>query len=272
MTSPDAVRQLVSADPSGVLLALDFDGTLAPIVDDPTAAAVHPRSLAALDRLGSRLGGIAIITGRPVAQVLELGSFASRPGLQALQVRGQYGAERWSATTGVVEGAERFDVVDRLVAELPDLLTAWGAPGALVEDKGLGVAIHTRGLAPGAAESIIDPLRELARSLDLTFEPGRQVVELRAASITKADAMHDVVGGLAVHTVVFAGDDLGDLPAYDALDDLASRGVSTLKVFSASTEQDALVARADLVLDGPDGVADWLTELADLVDPVDAAV
>lgn len=267
MTTADDLLQIVADDPAGVLLALDFDGTLAPIVDDPAAAAVHPRSIAALDRLGPRLGGLAIITGRPVAQVRELGHFDTRPGLKSLEVRGQYGAERWTPETGVVEGADRHEVVDRLVADLPGLLDAWGAPGALVEDKGLAVAVHTRGLAPSAAEAVVGPLRDLANSLDLTFEPGRQVFELRAASITKGEALRDVVGGLAVHTVVFAGDDLGDLPAFDALDELASRGVATVKVCSASSEQDALVARSDLVLDGPEGIADWLVALADLVDP-----
>ena len=267
MTTADDLLEIVANDPAGVLLALDFDGTLAPIVDDPTAAAVHPRSLAALDRLGPRLGGLAIITGRPVAQVRELGNFDTHHGLKSLEVRGQYGAERWTPETGVVEGADRHEVVDRLVHDLPGLLAAWGAPGALVEDKGLAVAVHTRGIDPSAAEAVVVPLRDLAASLDLTFEPGRQVFELRAASITKGEALRDVVGGLAVHTVVFAGDDLGDLPAFDALDELASRGMATVKVCSASTEQDALVARSDLVLDGPDGIADWLGALADLVDP-----
>ncbi|MEG9227092.1 trehalose-phosphatase [Aeromicrobium sp. Sec7.5] len=268
MTSADDLLEIVANDPAGVLIALDFDGTLAPIVVDPTAAGVHPRSLAALDRLGPRLGGLAIITGRPVAQVRQLGDLDAHPGLRDLVVRGQYGAERWSPASGVVEGADRHEVVDRLVADLPALLEAWGAPGALVEDKGLAVAVHTRGLSADVATAVLDPLRDLARTLELTFEPGRQVYELRSASITKGDALLDVVAGLAVHTVVFAGDDLGDLPAYDAVDDLASRGVTTLKVCSASTEQDALVARSDLVLEGPDGVAEWLTTLADVVDPV----
>jgi len=266
VTSADDLLTTLAQDPSGVLIALDFDGTLAPIVTDPTAAAVHPRSLAALERLGARIGGLAIITGRPVTQVRQLGSFDRRAGLEALEVRGQYGAERWSPATGEIEGADRHEVVDRLVADLPDLLVAWGAPGALVEDKGLGVAVHTRGLAPEQADRVVEPLRDLAQRLDLTFEPGRQVLELRAATITKREALLDVVGGRAVHTVVFAGDDLGDLPAFDAVDELSSRGVTTFKVCSASTEQDALVARADLVLDGPDGVADWLTTLADVVE------
>ncbi len=63
--------------------------------------------------------------------------------------------------------------------------------------------------------------------------------------------------------MIFAGDDLGDLPAFDAVDQLRAEGLDGLLICSASTEQDALVARADIVLDGPDAVATWLEELAD---------
>ncbi len=63
--------------------------------------------------------------------------------------------------------------------------------------------------------------------------------------------------------MVFGGDDLGDLPAFDAVDALRQEGLGGLLLCSASAEQDALVARADVVLDGPDAVAEWLTALAD---------
>ena len=59
-------RDAVIADPGGTLLALDFDGTLAHIVDDPAQAYAHGHSIAALGRLGGVIGQIAIITGRPV--------------------------------------------------------------------------------------------------------------------------------------------------------------------------------------------------------------
>lgn len=267
MTSrPDAratLRASVAHDPGAVLLALDFDGTLAPIVADPTQAHVHPDSLTALERLGERLGGVAIVTGRPVAQVLELGSFRGRPGLAGLAVRGQYGAERWSAVDDVVTTPDAPEVVADLVADLPAWLAERGFDGARLEDKGLAVAVHTRGGAPDLLARLTGPLTELAHGLGLTVEPGRQVIELRAVASDKGDALRDLVAGLGASVVVYAGDDLGDLPAFDAVDALEDEGLTVFRVCSASPEQDALVARADLVVEGPDGVAAWLTELAD---------
>lgn len=253
----------ISADPAGVLLALDFDGTLAPIVDDPATARVHPRSADALARLAPKLGGVAIITGRPVRQVLDLGGFEGRAGLERLVICGQYGAERWDAESGALVEAPEPDAIVELREALPIWLARHGAEAARIEDKRLALAVHTRGLEPGLADRLVEPLTELARVHGLAIEPGRQVVELRAAGVDKGDALHAVARELSARTVVFAGDDLGDLPAFDAVDELRSDGVTGYLVCSASIEQDVLVPRADLVLDGPDDVATWLEELAD---------
>ena len=71
--------------------------------------------------------------------------------------------------------------------------------------------------------------------------------------------------------MVFAGDDLGDLPAFEAVLALRDEGLPGLLVCSASTEEDALVSISDVVLDGPAGVAGWLTALADAIDAAGAA-
>lgn len=253
-------------DPEGTLLGLDFDGTLSPIVRDPERAFIHPRSLAALERLGARLGLVAVVTGRPVDQVRELGRFDGRPGLEHLVVCGQYGAERWDAGTGEVVRPERSPGVVRLVDDLPGWLTRHGAEHVRVEDKGLAVALHTRGIDPALLDRLDAPLRAWAEELGLVVEPGRQVIELRAPGSDKGDAVRHLAARLGARHVVFAGDDLGDLPAFDAVDALRADGVDGLLACSVSPEQDALVPRADVVLDGPDDVATWLTELADALD------
>ncbi len=259
----DAFRRAVVNDPSGTLLALDFDGTLAHIVDDPTQAYAHESSVAALGRLGGVLGQVAIITGRPVAQALELGGFGGRAGLERLVILGQYGAERWAASDGEPAAVERPETIARLGELLPGWLAERGAEHVRVEDKGLAVAIHTRGTAPGVLDSIAGPLAELAAELGLVVEPGRQVIELRSSGVDKGQALRSLVAETGARQVIFAGDDLGDLPAFDAVDELRESGVDGLLICSASAEQDALVARADIVLDGPDEVAKWLEALAD---------
>ncbi|QGG40439.1 trehalose-phosphatase [Aeromicrobium yanjiei] len=258
-----STRAAVLADPRHTLLAVDFDGTLAHIVEDPTRAYAHPRSVAALARLGTVLGQIAIVTGRPVPQALELGGFEGRAGLEHLVIYGQYGAERWDAENGETTRPDRPDAIRRLADVLPSWLAERGAGDARLEDKGLAIAIHTRGIGEGLLDSLAAPLAELAAELGLAVEPGRQVIELRAPGHDKGDALRLLVEGLDARQVIFAGDDLGDLPAYAAVESLRERGVGGLLICSASTEQDALVARADVVLDGPDAVADWLEQLAD---------
>jgi trehalose 6-phosphate phosphatase len=260
-------RSAVVADPGGTLLALDFDGTLSHIVDDPTVAFAHRDSVAALSRLGAVLGQVAIITGRPVRQALELGGFEGLPGLERLMIYGQYGAEKWDAADASTTEPERPASITRLAEVLPGWLAERGAADARLEDKGLAIAIHTRGIESDVVRDLAQPVAELAADLGLAVEPGRQVIELRGPGHDKGDAVHELVDRLGARHVIFAGDDLGDLPAFAAVEELRSSGVDGLLICSASTEQDALVGRADVVLDGPDAVAVWLTELADELAP-----
>lgn len=257
------VREVVVHDPAGTLLALDFDGTLAHIVDDPTQAFAHERSVAALGRLGRVLGQIAIITGRPVKQALELGGFDEFDGLDRLIILGQYGAERWNAGDGAPAPIERPEPISRLLERLPHWLAERGGDNVRIEDKGLAVAIHTRGLAPGLLATLAGPLSDLAADLDLAVEPGRQVIELRLPGVDKGSALKGLVAEMNARHVIFAGDDLGDVPAFDAVDELRRSGLDGLLICSASAEQDALVSRADVVANGPDEIATWLEELAD---------
>ncbi|WP_293780768.1 trehalose-phosphatase [uncultured Aeromicrobium sp.] len=253
----------VLADPEGTLLGLDFDGTLAPIVEDPQRAVIHPDSLAALRRLGTRLGQIAIITGRPLDQVRRLGRFEDGDGLDRLVICGQYGAERWDASTGIIARPSQPEAVAELERRLPQWLADHDAGAVRVERKGLALALHTRGVAPGLLEDLAGPLKALADELGLVVEPGRQVIELRAPGTDKGDALTALAEQTGARQIVFAGDDLGDLPAFDAVDALRAGGTWGYLICSASAEQQALVPRSDLVLDGPDDVAAWLTELAD---------
>lgn len=248
-------------DPAHVLLGLDFDGTLSPVVDDPTQAFIHPDSLAALSRLGTVLGQIAIVTGRPVDQARRLGRFDETPGLDRLLICGQYGAERWDRSTAELTTMPAPPVIEELKARLPGLLADHDLADAHVEDKGLAIAVHSR-TARGSIESAAEALTALAAELNLVYEPGRQVVELRAPGSDKGVALRSLMTD-NVRAVIYAGDDLGDLPAFEAARDA---GIQSLLVCSASVEQDALQPLSDLVVDGPDGVAAWLTSLADDLD------
>ncbi|GAA2470229.1 trehalose-phosphatase [Actinocorallia cavernae] len=257
------------AHPTAAVIGLDFDGTLAPIVDDPEQARAHPAAVAALTALAPKVAHVAVITGRPAGVAVRYGGFAGVPGLDHLTVLGHYGAERWDATTGTVTAPAPHPGVAAVRAELPGLLDRVGAwQGTWIEEKGRAVAVHTRRAQdPQAAyEALRAPLTDLATRHGLIVEPGRMVLELRPPGMDKGVALGEYLRETGAGSVLYAGDDLGDLPAYAAVDKLRSEGTPGLLVCSGSTEVTELAERADLVVDGPEGVVGLLTALAAQLD------
>ncbi|MFJ6692522.1 trehalose-phosphatase [Streptomyces sp. NPDC091294] len=253
------------ADPGRAVVALDFDGTLAPIVPDPDRARAHPEAVPALAALAPKVAAIAVITGRPAEVAVHHGGFAGVPGLDRLVVLGHYGAERWDAATGTLATPAPHPGVAAVRAELPGLLERSGAAqGTWTEDKGHAVAVHTR-RAPdpqAAFEALRAPLADLAARHGLIVEPGRMVLELRPPGMDKGAALRGYVHSLDAASVLFAGDDLGDLPAYAAVDTLRAEGTPGLLVCSGSDEVTELRKRADVEVPGPAGVVALLTALA----------
>lgn len=269
-TSPDSEARyaaLVEAARSSVV-GLDFDGTLAPIVDDPDAAQIHPDAPAVLLALSEVVRAIAVITGRPARKVLALGGL-DEVGREIgdtgreLFVFGQYGYERWSSTKRRVVSPRPPHGLSGFLRELPRVLRAADAADAFVEDKGLAIAVHTRRLAdPVAAFERLEPrLRELAERYALVLEPGRNVIEIRSPGMDKGVVVRALATEVDAGGFVFAGDDLGDVEAFEAVAELREQGLPTLLVCSASDEESALVARSDVVVRGPEGVLDLLRRL-----------
>ncbi|MGA5896725.1 trehalose-phosphatase [Streptomyces venetus] len=254
------------AHPDKALIGLDFDGTLAPIVADPEKARAHPEALSALAALAPKVAAVAVITGRPAEVAVRNGGFADVPGLEHLLVLGHYGAERWDARSGETSAPEPHPGVAAVRAELPELLDRLGASqGTRIEEKGRAVAVHTRRAAdPQAAlDSLREPLAGLASRHGLIVEPGRMVLELRPPGMDKGVALTAFAREITAGSVLYAGDDLGDLPAYAAVDKLRSNGTPGLLVCSGSDEVTELRDRSDLVVDGPQGVVRLLRTLAD---------
>jgi trehalose 6-phosphate phosphatase len=247
-------------DPARALIALDFDGTLSPIVSEPSAARAHPAAVPALCELSDLVGTLAIITGRPAARAVELGGLGRVPGLI---VFGHYGWERWQ--DGALDSPPPPPGVAAARARLPELLTAAGAPdGTGIEGKDLAVAVHTRGTADpaGALARLAAPMAELAGEHGLVVQPGRMVIELRPEGTSKGATLAALVSERDAGSVMFAGDDIGDLPAFGAVRDLRAAGRPGLTVCSASGEVTGLAGEADLVVDGPGGVTMLLAGLA----------
>jgi trehalose 6-phosphate phosphatase len=248
------------ADPARALIALDFDGTLAPIIEDPTQSKPLPQATSALRALAPLTGTLAIITGRPAAAAVTYGEFDQIPGMIVL---GQYGRQRWQA--GELTSPPPPPGLAIARDQLPAVLAAARAPaGTWVEDKGHALAVHTRRAADpaGALEQLRVPLLRLAARTGLRAEPGRLVIELRPEGSDKGQALHDLTGERPRSAVLFGGDDLGDRPAFETIRRLQSAGQPAIAVCSRSAEVPELAAEADLAVDGPAGIAALLTALA----------
>jgi trehalose 6-phosphate phosphatase len=246
--------------PSRALIALDFDGTLSPIVDDPAAARAHPDAVHALRRLAPLAGTVAVITGRAARAAVELGGLDQVPGLIVL---GQYGRQRWEA--GTLTSPPVPPGVETVRQQLPGVLAAAGAPaGVWTEDKGDALAVHTRRAAAPqqAMDRLRGPLGDLAEQAGLAVEPGRMVIELRPPGSDKGQTLKSLASERSAAAVMYCGDDLGDVPAFRAVAELRGEGIPGLAVCSGSTEVTSLAELADLVVDGPGGVVELLDALA----------
>jgi trehalose 6-phosphate phosphatase len=255
----------ILARPQKAVVGLDFDGTLAEIVPDPEQARAHPGAVPALAALAPRVASVAVVTGRPAGVAVRYGGFAGVPGLDHLVVLGHYGAERWDAVSGTVKTPAPHPGVAAARAELPGVLDKAGAwQGTWIEEKGQAVAVHTRRASdPQAAfEALRGPLAEFAARHGLILEPGRMVLELRPSGMDKGVALAEYVREVKAEAVLYAGDDLGDLPAFAAVEKLRSDGVPGLLVCSGSAEVPELADRADLLLPGPPAVVEFLGSLA----------
>jgi trehalose 6-phosphate phosphatase len=271
-TSPDAEQRYAAlvAVAGSAVVGLDFDGTLAPIVDDPDSAHIHPDAPGVLLGLAGVVRAVAVVTGRPARKVLALGGLedvgrAIGETGRELFVFGQYGFERWSSTQRRVVSPRPPQGLSGFLRELPGVLRDADATDAFVEDKGLAIAVHTRRLddPAGAFERLEPGLRDLAERHGMVLEPGRNVIEARSPGSDKGTVVRDLATETDAGGFLFAGDDLGDLEAFEAVADLRDRGLPTVLVCSASEEESALVDRADVVVRGPDGVLALLRRLTE---------
>ena len=239
-----------------VAICLDFDGTIAPIVEDPAAARPLAGVVDLLGPLADRYAAVALVSGRPATY---LASHAAAPGVRYL---GMYGLEE--IVSGRVQVDQRLEAARPAVeAARRDLAAdpAVTASGAHLEDKRYAVAVHTRRVAdPGRWAGPIDAAAtRVAAANDLEVVPGRLVWELRPqVRSDKGDAVRRVAAESGARHLLVAGDDLGDLPAFAVAEALGGG----LRVAVRSDEAPAeLLDAADLVVDGPEGARELLEHL-----------
>jgi trehalose 6-phosphate phosphatase len=234
---------------------LDFDGTLAPIVEDFDRAEAYPETVPRLARLASRFALVAVISGRPVAYLV-----SRLAGAGNTELVGLYGMERTQAGTGAISVSPSASVWRPALATAADDAEAAAPAGVIVERKGLATTLHYR-QAPEQASWAEAIAARLVSQLGLVAHPGKMSIELRPPVATdKGTVVAELAAGL--DAVCFVGDDVGDLPAFSALTRLRTLGVATLAVAVEARETPPqVVAAADLTVDGPAGVARLLDSL-----------
>ncbi|HTZ42352.1 MAG TPA: trehalose-phosphatase [Jatrophihabitans sp.] len=243
----------IKTELAGALIALDYDGTLSPIVADPMQARPVDGVVETLTRLARRGAQVAVVTGRDARTVLELGGLHDVPGLL---VSGLHGAESWrDGELTTRDEPPGLEVLRRL---LPPMLP----PDVWLEDKRLSLVVHVRRAADplDALQRLTEVVPPLAAEHGIEAHPGKLVIELRIPDLSKATALDRLLTETTT-AAFFAGDDLGDLPAVRAVQDWTARtGRPALTV--AVGEVAELRDAADAALAEPAELAELLAELA----------
>lgn len=254
------------ADPTHAVAGLDYDGTLSAIVQRPEDAVPEPGALEAIRLLSERLGAVVLISGRPAEQLLEFGRLRDDPAGARITILGQYGLQRWDGATGTLSSPPPLPGVARAREELQRLVADPATPdGVSLEDKSQALVLHTRRTSDpaGVLAGLRARLDDIAVRAGLEPHPARNALELRPPGYEKGGALRRFVAEASGKAVLFAGDDVGDLPAFQALAELRAEGIPGLGVLSGSDEVSGLREYADLVLGGPGDVVAFLRQLAD---------
>lgn len=205
-------------DPARSALFLDLDGTLAPIAPRPDAVGPDARRTGLLRRLvATTQGRLAVVSGRTLA---DLDRILER---QVVPLAAVHGLVRRDAQGRILQSAKPPGLVQALAD-----FRAFAArhPGLIVEDKALSVTLHYR-QAPELERAVQAEAGRVAAQAGLKVQPGKMVMELRAAGADKGDSVRAFMSepGFAGALPIFLGDDLTDEAGFAAVEALGGFGV-----------------------------------------------
>lgn len=268
LTTPAEVdlRELITAD--SLLIALDFDGVLAPLQDDPQTSRMDPDSAAAIDVL-ARLPRtrVALVSGRDIATLRRLsavpetvwliGSHGAEAELGAkaeLDAGAELGAGAAAAAAPdlTVEEARMLAAIDAHIVDFEHTLADRdGFSGVRVEAKPYSRTVHTRGLDPELAATLHDHAAAVSADYpDIRVIEGHDITELAVKQATKGDGLRLLARAEQPTAMAYFGDDVTDEDAFAALEQLSdpnaaepslSAGLS-VKVGRAPTQAQCRIA------------------------------
>jgi trehalose 6-phosphate phosphatase len=226
-----------------LLVASDYDGVLARLVGDPSAAVPEPGAEAALGRLAAVDGvTVALVSGRGVRDLQQTSGLRG-----PFRWVGSHGAELDGPLTG--ELADRRDALVRLLEPVVGQV-----PGARLEIKPASVAVHVREVPDRPAAAALLAQADALADPSLTKKPGKEVLELAVTGADKGTALRRLRDEVGAAAAIYLGDDVTDEDAFRAL----PAGDVAVKVGEGETVAPYRVA------DVPGAVA-LLDRLADLL-------
>lgn len=250
----ERLRAVLKCRPFGFFT--DVDGTISPLAATPQAAVISPHTRALLRSLAA-LAHVIIISGRTLVDVRRL------VGLRGVTYVGSHGLATW------IDGREELDGSVRPYVRLAQQAMNELSPlrrigGVLFEEKGTGIAIHYR-MAQNGEEARASILRGIAAAgsaahFDL-FE-GVRVIELRPRlGLNKGTSVRSLVNRFRLEGLIYAGDDVTDVEAFEAVRDLRSGGrIDGMSIAARNSETTPEVeAAADFSVDSVTGVESLLS-------------
>ncbi|MFE5672051.1 bifunctional alpha,alpha-trehalose-phosphate synthase (UDP-forming)/trehalose-phosphatase [Agromyces sp. NPDC056523] len=249
---PDALRAAIArfAEIPRLLVALDFDGTLAPIVDRPDDARSTDRARTAVERLAEADDTrVALVSGRALDSLKDVAS----PPVAAL-LSGSHGVELQLDGGGVTLDLREGELtsLEQLIEIVED--AASGSEGAWVERKPAGIALHTRKLSATAGAALQRAARERVDAAlpGLSTRSGKNVLEFAVRASDKGEALTRLRQHVGADAVLYVGDDITDEDAF-----------ATLETDDVGVKVGQGKSLAAFRLRGPDDVAELLELLAD---------
>ena len=244
------ISELKAAAQADVLLvATDFDGTVAPFMDDPSAVRPLPGAIEALvEAAGLRNTTAALVSGRDLSTLALL---CGAP--ESVQLIGSHGAEGThtglsGAGTLTPQHLEKLDQLAEVLAELQQR-----HPEARIERKAAAVVWHTRGMAPAeSARAMADAAEVAEQRCGIKPMLGKNVVECAVLDASKGRALRALADALGADAVVYLGDDVTDETVFTEF--AGTPGALMIKVGTGDTA-------AAVRLAGPDDAVATLAAL-----------
>lgn len=218
MTAADATVEAVATTDT-LLVALDFDGTLSPLVDEPMSARMTPGARAAVDALAMLpRTAVALVSGRSLGHLREI---SEHDDSSPIWLAGSHGAQFWIPGAGAqAAGDDETDIAlrDRLQKEVTDRTA--DMQGVWIEPKEYGLGVHTRTAdadTADAARSLVDQLLA-AEAPSWRRRTGHDILEFSFRHEGKDSAVARLRERVGATAVLFAGDDVTDEDALSSLD------------------------------------------------------